>query len=324
MTDLVDRYVDAVKRYLPARCREDVGAELRNILEEKLESAAQHSGQPPSDDEIARVLREHGHPYQVALAYHPRRALVSERAYPLYRRVLGISLALYLLVAVALELLRLEHHQGPWALSLVPDFLGSVGAALMTGLIIITLVFHFFGEQLASNPFFWRMDPRRLPPVTERWANIPLAATFVNVIATVIGLCVLSMAQSYVATGVEVRIAPGAFAYLHPLRVLAFGLLALYTVNLFQRYWTKAKLLAFGALASGVVACLIAIVAAPVLMHFTLTAPAAAARGAADSLWGPFMANLNLRIALAIVAAKVLYDAALSLLRAVRMRGALV
>jgi hypothetical protein len=41
MTDLVDRYVDAVKRYLPARCGEDVGAELRNILEEKLESAAQ-------------------------------------------------------------------------------------------------------------------------------------------------------------------------------------------------------------------------------------------------------------------------------------------
>jgi hypothetical protein len=324
MTDLVDRYIDAIKRYLPARSREDVAAEIRSILEEKVEAVARHRGLPPSDDEIARVLREHGHPYEIALAYHPRKALVGERAYPLYRRALGISLAIYLLVAVALELLRLEQHQGPWALSLVPDFLGSVGSALLSGFLIITLVFHFFGEQLAHNPFFWRMDPRRLPAVTESWANIPLTQSFLSIIASVIGLCALSVAQSYVADGVDVRITPAAFAYLHPLRVLIFGLLVLSTLNLFQRYWTRAKLLVFGVIASGIVACMIAIVSTPVLVHFTLTTPDDVARAAANGHWGPFIANLNLRIALGIVAAKVLYDAALSLLRAVRMRGALI
>jgi hypothetical protein len=323
MTDLVDRYVAAVKRYLPARSREDVGAELRNILEEKVEAVAQQRGLPLSDDEIAQVLREHGHPYEVALAYHPRKALVGERAYPLYRRSLGISLAIYLLATVALELLRLEQHQGPWALSLIPDFLGSVGSALLCGFLIITLVFHFFGEQLARNPFFWRTDPRRLPAVTESWANIPLAHSFLSIITSVIGLCALSVAQTYVTAGLNLRITPDAFAYLYPLRVLIFGLLVLSALNLFQRYWTRAKLLVFGVLAGGMVACLIAIVSAPIL-HITLTTPADVVRGATNSDWGDFMANLNLRIALAVVAAKVMYDAALSLLRAVRMRGALI
>lgn len=305
---LIDRYVEAVQRQLPAGIRGDVGTELKDILQEKVEAVAQRDHHTPSEEEVAQVLREHGHPYAVALAYHSRRALISERAYPLYRLVLGRTLALYLLVAAGLALLRIGQYQGSWGLALVPDFLGAVWTALLVGWIIITALFHYFGDQMASSPFFWRWDPKSLPEVPDSWANISLPGACTAVVTTVIGLCLLILPQSFTLAGAQISIDPAAYNYLFPLRLLLFGLLVLYALNLFQLYWTRLKLMASGVLELGVAACWTGIVLTAPIFHL----------GAGPNAVVPLIPNTSLRVTAAIVAAVALYNGLISLFRAIR------
>ena len=58
--DWVDRYVEAVKRYLPRKSREDIGAELHSVLEEKVVEVGRASGHAATEGEGVRVeqLRE--------------------------------------------------------------------------------------------------------------------------------------------------------------------------------------------------------------------------------------------------------------------------
>ena len=66
--DLIDRYIAEVGRYLPAKNRADIQAELRSSLVDNLEARA---GENPSEEDTAQVLKEFGPPRKVAASYWP-------------------------------------------------------------------------------------------------------------------------------------------------------------------------------------------------------------------------------------------------------------
>src|ERR1700760_3265320 len=105
--DLLDRYLYAVSRHLPARRRADSApndliAELAANLQAQMEDKQEQLGRPLSEDEQAEVLRRHGHPIVVAARYQPHRSLIGPELFPFYwftvKRVLPWVIGIWLLV----------------------------------------------------------------------------------------------------------------------------------------------------------------------------------------------------------------------------------
>ena len=65
--DLLDRYVYAVKKRLPRDQRDDIAAELRDVLLSQIEAEQGALGRPLSDEEVAVMLKRFGRPQTVAV-----------------------------------------------------------------------------------------------------------------------------------------------------------------------------------------------------------------------------------------------------------------
>jgi hypothetical protein len=109
--DLLDRYLYAVSRYLPAyrqghlAQQNDLIAELAANLHAQMEDKEAALGRPLTEDEQADLLRRHGHPILVAARYQPHRSLIGPEIFPFYwftvRRVLPWVVGIWLLVTAA-------------------------------------------------------------------------------------------------------------------------------------------------------------------------------------------------------------------------------
>lgn len=311
--NLVSRYIDEVKRHLPSTNREDAGRELSTLLSEELNSLRTQRGHELADEEVARFLRDFGHPYKIASAYHRRRSLVGEAAYPLYKRTLVTTLSIYLVVDVLLTLFRINEHQDIWGARLIPEFLHSLADTLLFGFLLITLVFHYVGEPLARLPFFWRWNPSRLPELHERWAAIPLTGAAIEAVSQVVVLALLTVARyDYVGEDFTVSLDPLAVAAVQPLRLLVLLGLAVQIVNLFQRYWTRTKLILSALLRTASAALLVRVAIIPHVIHISVKAADAQA-----THWSGWWPDVNVRVLCIVIAAVLVYRAVRSFGRAV-------
>jgi len=85
MSDLVERYVHQVGRYLPPKDRADIEAELHSQIQDQLDD--HYAGSPTADD-IASMLLTYGHPYEVASSYNNAKHLIGPALYPMLIMVL--------------------------------------------------------------------------------------------------------------------------------------------------------------------------------------------------------------------------------------------
>lgn len=84
-SDILDRYVHQVGRFLPPAERDDIEKELRSLLLDQLDDRL---GDAPSAAEVAAVLREFGEPRQIAASYRRAQYLVGPGLYPYLMAVL--------------------------------------------------------------------------------------------------------------------------------------------------------------------------------------------------------------------------------------------
>ena len=95
--DLLERYLHAVGEHLPANGRADTLAELRANLEAEIEGREEAAGRPLTEDEVARVLEQHGMPVIVAARYGPQHFVIGPSLFPFYWYTLKRSFPLVLL-----------------------------------------------------------------------------------------------------------------------------------------------------------------------------------------------------------------------------------
>ena len=96
--ELLDRYLQAVKRHLPWERQDDIIAELRANLEAQLEDKEAELGRPLTKEEAEQWFKQMGSPIQVAALYQRQRYLIGPALFPTYWYVL--KLALFWLTAV--------------------------------------------------------------------------------------------------------------------------------------------------------------------------------------------------------------------------------
>ena len=177
--DLVNRYVHAVKRHLPAGQQEDIANELTDDILSKITDREAELGRPLDEAEEAEVLRPYGHPYLLAMRYRPQHYLIGPAVFPFYWAVLkitlGVSLAIHVVVVVATGLGQDEPQR------ILPS-LGLLSIASQA-FFWVTLVFAAIDYSHAKLNLFEKWSPRSLPGVTHR----PMAPNRATLIAELVG-----------------------------------------------------------------------------------------------------------------------------------------
>jgi hypothetical protein len=104
--ELLERYLQAVGKYLPAKGREDMLAEMRANLLAEIEEREDAAGRPLNDGEVAAVLEAHGMPVIVATRYLPQHSLIGPALFPFYWYTLTKSFPLVVLAYTVVSALR--------------------------------------------------------------------------------------------------------------------------------------------------------------------------------------------------------------------------
>src|SRR5450432_785589 len=98
---LLDRYVTAVKFWLPKKQRADIAAELAANLQSEIDDRAAALGRPLTEPEIAALLKQHGSPILVASRYQQEhrtvtfgRQLIGPVIFPFYWTAIRVMLVL--------------------------------------------------------------------------------------------------------------------------------------------------------------------------------------------------------------------------------------
>src|SRR3954470_1058015 len=95
--DLFDRYLTAVKLFLPRALQDDIIRELSEDIHARVEDKTAALGRRLNRAEEKELVRQLGHPALLAGSYGPRRQLIGAEMFPFYWLVLKLSLGANLL-----------------------------------------------------------------------------------------------------------------------------------------------------------------------------------------------------------------------------------
>jgi hypothetical protein len=166
--DLLERYLQAVRTYLPKSQQDDILKELGENLRAQMEDKEAELGRPLNEDELAVILKKHGHPLFVATRYRQTRHLIGSTLFPVYWFVMKIILAImgFAYAVSALVLIA----QGKPFLEVLGAVFSYAGAVLPT-FAWVTIVFAVL--DIGNNKFRLlervtkesneKFDPRTLP-----------------------------------------------------------------------------------------------------------------------------------------------------------------
>ncbi len=146
--ELLERYLQAVGKHLPAKGREDMVAEMRANLLSEIEEREEVEGRPLNEDELAAVLEAHGMPVVVATRYLPQRSLIGPAMFPFYWYTIKRSFPLVVLAYVMVQGARILIAGQP--LSILPDAIWHFWTVALTFWAITTMGFALF-DYLQQN-----------------------------------------------------------------------------------------------------------------------------------------------------------------------------
>lgn len=235
----LSRYVGAVKSYLPQRTRDDVGEELQALLEERLDEARDEKGEAIPDADVLALLKEFGHPLEVASRYGNRRVLIGESLFPIYKQALKYLVLVFFTLYLASILIARSGILEWWPRGM-HERIEHVGLAY---LVLITVAFHLLDRYLSNVDFFAKWDPRRLPPAYSNRAGIPLVSSMVALVLVVAWFAILTAIHNEYSWALLTGRSDNPFASLILwLKMHALLVFALHAYNIFQPYWTRSKL----------------------------------------------------------------------------------
>jgi hypothetical protein len=110
--DLIDRYLNAVAAQLPQDERDDIIAELRDLILSRFEAKEEALGRALTDDEKEAILHEIGHPLVVAARYRKGPdSLIGPELFPYW--LFAVKAGLLLMAAVQAIVLFINLVSGP-------------------------------------------------------------------------------------------------------------------------------------------------------------------------------------------------------------------
>jgi hypothetical protein len=244
--ELLDRYLQAVRFWLPKAQQNDIIAELGDDIRSQIEDKESALGRPINEDELAALLRQTGHPMRVAARYQPQQSLIGPALFPIYKFVLKMVSIFYLvpwvLVWIGLVVFVPSHRAENPALTV----LGGWASLWHTAFIffgIITLVFAVVERFQSNVSGVLKWDPRKLPALPkpkDRVSRVESVFELVFDLFLLVGwLFAPRIArQIFAAAGNVLAPAPGLYAWYWPVLAPVIIGMVQKLINLFRPRWT--------------------------------------------------------------------------------------
>jgi hypothetical protein len=249
--DLIARYLQAVKFWLPKKQQDDIIAELSEDLSAQIEDRESTLGRKLSESEVESILRHRGSPIMVANTYLPQQQLIGPLLFPIYTFVLKVVSLCVLIPALVGWIAAIISHvlrnvSGTWN----PPFAviaGHLWSGWFTSMAVVTLVFAVLERTPAKTEILQSWNPRKLPPLRPARV-IPRSA---SVIEIAVHLCILVWWATNMAAplnlrfgNVHVAFAPGWVFFYWAILVNTLFNAALSSVNLMRPWWTTQRVAA--------------------------------------------------------------------------------
>lgn len=169
--ELVDRYLYAVKFWLPGKQKDDIIAELSEDLHSQIEDQESQLGHALDSHEVELILKRCGSPMIVAERYMPQRSLIGPALFPIYSVVLRYLfyyflfpwLIVWLGISIFSADFRADHPGMAMLASLEPWWLACTYALFFNTLAFALIERSQFKSQLVED---W--NPRTLPVIWNR------------------------------------------------------------------------------------------------------------------------------------------------------------
>ncbi|MDB5674689.1 MAG: hypothetical protein JWM65_1671 [Sphingomonas bacterium] len=165
--DLIDRYLAAIARRLPADKATDIVAEIQDDLLSRIEAREEALGRPLERREVSALIKEMGHPLIVAARYRPAQYLIGPDAFPFFvatLRIVAMFMALALAVGAGANVI---FGHVPLARAFAQSLTGLFSSAMLT---FGTVVAIFYALERTGFPADhlrkWR--PEELPETRDK------------------------------------------------------------------------------------------------------------------------------------------------------------
>jgi hypothetical protein len=197
--ELVDRYLQAVRFWLPkSRRQEDLIAELGEDLHSQVEEKEIEQGRPLDQEEVSAILKRCGNPMIVATRLGPKRFLIGPTLFPIYQFVLKMVL-LWIMVPVFIFIVgpvNLATTSGDLGPAIFRTF-GNLWSGVFISAGIITLVFAVLERTHAQMGSECKWDPLSLPPLQKQERKTSLAHTVCELVFGWFGVIWLLLLPHY-------------------------------------------------------------------------------------------------------------------------------
>jgi D-alanyl-D-alanine-carboxypeptidase/D-alanyl-D-alanine-endopeptidase len=240
--DFLERYLQAVKFWLPRKQQDDIAAELSEDIRSQVDEQAATLGRKLNDAEMASIIKRRGRPLLVATQFLPNHYLIGPLLFPVYRFVLAIVIlcsavpSLLTWIGIAIFDPFYRSHFG----AVVGRAWGTFWVSTFFAIGLVTAVFAVLERVQAKSNFLEDWDPRKLPPVRDLLriprisATIDLAANLAFIVwwlTTGWSLTVFDRA------GVRIEFAPAWRIFFWGFLAVACANVLLAVANLFRPYW---------------------------------------------------------------------------------------
>jgi hypothetical protein len=250
--ELIDRYLHAVRGFLPKRDQDDIVKELAEDIRSQIDDRETELGRPLTKIELEAFLKQMGHPMLLAARFQPQRYLVGPAMFPFYQRTLiialGVALMANVVLAAALVVSGRPAHEIMDAMIRFPTTIA------ITVFGWVTIVFAVGEWTLGHTKVLIAWEPRTLAPVRKNVPQVSRLQVLSGIVGTASFLAYLLLlpAHPWLLFGpaaLFLDTGPGWDRYYAPMVVLVSLSLIAPLVNLFRPDWTRLRgvsRLAFG------------------------------------------------------------------------------
>ncbi|HEX8878638.1 MAG TPA: hypothetical protein VF749_01345 [Candidatus Acidoferrum sp.] len=243
--ELLERYLRAVKFFLPRRQQDDILRELSENILSQMEDKAGELGRPLNESEQAAILKQHGHPFVVANRFRntPVQYLIGPVVFPFYWFALKILFWIALGVCALNSIALLS--SGEPVRQLLHGLLAFTHLALpVFGWVTFVFAVHDFIQAKFHlvDKLNRRWDPRSLPPIPPPPQKVRRSQSIFGLIAGTVYIAWLLAVpyHAYLIFGPAasaLRLAPEWHRFYLPVVLLAIAGLAQAVVNLVRPEW---------------------------------------------------------------------------------------
>ena len=248
---LLERYLQAVKFWLPKEQKEDIVAELSEDIHSQIDEKEAELGRKLNEVELESILKQRGRPILVANRYLPQQHLIGPVLFPIYLLVLKIVMLCYVVpwtVTWIALLIFNSGHAAKFSGHSWVETLGSLWASLwgtaFLAVSTVTLVFAILERVQLKSHFLEEWNPRKLPPVNN--PNVISRFNSIVELAANLLFCVwwtTNMSSQLVLNEVNLRIslAPAWHYFFWGFLLVAVVNIALAIANCARPYWTARR-----------------------------------------------------------------------------------